>query len=180
MKKIVLPVIVVSFVVITAGSAAAFWGAKKTEKAPVHAAPPAAAGPAFNDSRRQEAKAREILIARDWMLYLTSVDGNKVMMDTDVVMFSDGKFSSRNFSTRGYAPSNFTITVGAEGLISWEVTQAADNGDIACWKGQLRDDVMRGIVSLNTLKGQLQDFYFSNTAPEKKPESKLSEERRKR
>lgn len=180
MKKIIFPVIVVSLVVITAGSAAAFWGAKKTEKSPVNAALPAAAGPAFNDARRQEAKAREILTARDWMIYLASLDGNKVAMDTDVVMFYDGKFSSRNFSTRGYAPTNFTITVGADGSISWEVTQTADNGDIASWKGQLRDDAMRGIVSLNTLKGQIQDFYFSNTAPEKKPEPKLPEERRKR
>lgn len=181
MKKIIIPVIVFSLIIISASPAAAFWGSKKTQQnAPVKAAPPAAAESVLTDAKRLEAKARGLLASKDWMIYLTAVNGNKTDMNTDVVIFFDGKFSSRNLSAKGYTPSNFTVVPGSDGLIIWDTVLTADNGDIASWKGELRDDLLRGVVSLNAVKSDIQDFYFSNTAPEYKAEPIVTEEKKKR
>ena len=97
MKIITLFVTVLIFLVVTSGPAAAFWGIKKTTPKPSEkASPSAAAESALVGIKRQEAKAREALGSKDWMIYLTPVNGGN--SDTDVLTFSVGKFSLNDAS----------------------------------------------------------------------------------
>lgn len=168
MGKIIFSLMIFGLITINPAPAAAFWKSKPAAKAPDKQAPLKVVQPSSDANRKIESRVREILAAKDWLVYLSDADGKKNVTDVDVLTFSEGKFISKSLSNKGYPMSNFTIAVSSDGAVSWETTQMTENGDMAFWKGQLQSEIMSGVLSLHTLKGQLQDFYFTNITAEQK------------
>lgn len=146
--------------------ASAFWKSKPAAKTPVKEVSPKLVQPSSDANRKTESRVREILSAKDWLVYLSDVDGKKNVTDVDVLNFSEGKFTSKSLFNKGYPVSNFVILVSGNGTVSWETTQVTESGDMAFWKGQFQSEIMRGVLSMHTLKGQLQDFYFTSRPDE--------------
>lgn len=125
--------------------------------------------PAVSPAARQEAeaKAKETLAAKEWTIYLTAMGQKKAGQETDMLNFAEGKLSSKNLSGKGYPASNCTITVQPNGTIIWETMQTAEKGEMAFWRGELEGQVMRGVLSLQPLKGQARGFSFTNVSSTK-------------
>lgn len=168
MKKMIVPVIMFSAAAIfNPTQVSAFWG-KTRPAAKAAVKPQAKPAETSSDSRKIESRTRQVLAGRDWLIYLNDIEGKKGVTDVDVLTFSEGKFVSKSLSNKGYPASNFTIAVLSGGTVEWESSQVNESGDISFWKGQLQGETIRGVLSLHTLKGQLQDFYFTNKAEEQK------------
>ena len=125
--------------------------------------------PAISPAARKEAeaKAKEVLAANEWTVYLTAMGQKKARPEADVLNFGEGKLSSKNLSGKGYSTSNCTITVQSNGTIIWETMQTTEKGEMAFWRGELEGEVMRGVLSLQSPKGQAQDFSFTNISSTK-------------
>lgn len=161
MEKIFFWAVILFFLVVCPQAKAAFWDTKPKEKAPVKITPVKTVLEPSAVSKKIEAHAKEVLAAKDWKVYFTPIEGKKNVMEMDVLTFSEGRFTSKNLGNKGYLISNFTITVSENSAVIWETVQTAENGDMAAWKGQLDADVMSGILSIHTLKGKLEDYYFT-------------------
>jgi hypothetical protein len=116
--------------------------------------------------KEAEAKARGRLNAKEWTIQLTSSGGKKTKVETDTLTFSDGKITSKNLSDKGYPTSNYSLTLGSDGMIIWETMQTAESQDVAFWRGELQGEVMTGVLSLHPTKGEVEDFYFTTQAVE--------------
>lgn len=156
MKKIVLGVMVLSFLVMDVVSSTA---AEKNRTAPA-----TKTTTIVTDRREAEARAKETLAAKKWTIYLTIIGAKKAKSETDVLTFAEGKLTSKNLSSKGYPTSNITVTVQDNGTIIWETMQTKENGDMAFWRGELEGEIMRGVLSLQSVKGGAQDFSFSNVS----------------
>jgi len=141
---------------------AGFWDTKPKAKAPAKIIPVKTVPVSNAANKKIEARVKESLASKDWMIYLAPVEGKNAVTDMDVLIFSEGRFTSKNLFNKGYPRSNFTIVVSDNGRVDWEVVQTAGNGDMAAWKGRLEADVMSGILSMHTVKGKIEDFYFTN------------------
>ncbi len=162
MKKIVFLALIFIFLVIGAQSTAAFLDTIPEAKIPVRQIVSKNTKPFFKANKKIIDSAKKTLALKDWLVSLSAVEDNKSMGSMDILVFSKGKFNSKSLSYKGFSASNLTITVTDNGTIDWETVQTAKNGDMAAWKGQLQAEVMRGILSLYTIEGRIQDFYFTN------------------
>jgi hypothetical protein len=158
MKKIILAVIILVFLVGTIDLTLA--AQKQREK---KVTPPVQTV-SLTERREAETTAKEVLSAKEWTIYLTPAGVKKAKSETDVLTFAEGKLTSKNLSTKGYPTSNITVTVQDNGTIIWETMQTKENGDMAFWRGELEGEAMRGVLSLQPVKGTTQDFSFNNVA----------------
>jgi hypothetical protein len=164
MKRIGITLFVLSFL-ITAFLAESIAIAKEETKA--EAIPPVVDPVVAR--REQEAKAKETLSLKEWTIYLITMSEKKMKTDTDILTFAEGKIISKNLSLKGYPSSNYTVTVQEDETIIWETMQTAENGDIAFWRGELQGELMRGVLSMHPVKGEVKDSTFSTVPIEVKP-----------
>lgn len=114
-----------------------------------------------------EREARETLKMKEWEIYLTPQEAPKrVKNETNVLTFSDGKVASKNLSDKGYNTSNFSLTIQDDGLAVWETMQADVDRNLAFWRGELRENVMRGTLFLSPQKGDKITYSFTTVKPE--------------
>ncbi len=99
-------------------------------------------------------------------------------MGSDVLTFSEGKVSAKEILAKGYQQSNCTITTQEDGTVVWETMQANEKGDILFWRGELKDNFMQGMISMQTKDGKNQDIAFTTVAP-KGTEQKIAPEKSK-
>ncbi|MDD5466034.1 MAG: hypothetical protein PHP73_06840 [Candidatus Omnitrophica bacterium] len=127
------------------------------------------ASPALSAAARKEAEAgaKATLAAKEWTVYLTAMGQKKAGQETDVLNFAEGKLNSKNLSSKGYPSSNCTITVQPNGTITWETMQTTEKGEMAFWRGDLEGQAMRGVLSLQPVKGQARGFSFTNISSTK-------------
>ncbi len=128
----------------------------------------AAAEQSIKDIIRNQAmeKAKETLAGQEWTVYLTAADGRGRGYETDVFTFKDGKINSQSLAKRGYAESNFSLTAQDDGLVIWETMKVNEEDGIVFLRGELRETMMKGVVSMQPKKGEKRSQYFSTVKPE--------------
>lgn len=110
-------------------------------------------------------KAKEKLNSQpEWVIYMTSL-ANKKSMGSDALIFTESKISAKGFSAKGYNQSNCTITVQEDGGIVWETMQVNEKGDRIFWRGELKDSLMQGMISMQAKDGKSQDIGFTTAVP---------------
>lgn len=126
---------------------------------------------ALKAKRDQEAAA--LLNGTLWsveMMPLSGEKGKKPLQDT--LKFEGGKITSTALSKEGYPTSNYTLTVGEDGLVVWETMQTKEGAGVVFWRGERQGDTMRGILSKQPTEGKNTDYSFSGkilVSPETPP-----------
>jgi len=126
-------------------------------------------------------KANEELSKNVWDVYLVPLADRKSKPQSDSLTFSEGKFTSKDKSEKGYASSNCTVTVQEDGTVVWETMQADAAGNVIFWRGELKDKIMQGMLSTQPKDGKNQDFSFTSAVPalvEEKVDSPKIEEKK--
>lgn len=120
----------------------------------------------FNFSTAQVVSAKELAAAEkaelnntEWTIVVTPMpEGGRA--ETDVVSFVDGKVVSKNLQSAGFAETGFTVRVKEDGTVIWETMQIDKKGSFAFWRGDIKERVMRGVLSKRDNKGRIFDFTF--------------------
>lgn len=142
--------------ILVLGLIAAVWGL-------------AVAAPMSDLVRAQLAeKAKQTLGNQEWTVYVTST-GKKAVTETDVFTFSEGKVVSANLSAQGYKKSNLNVGVQDDGIIIWETMQVNANNDLAFLKGEISGNNLKGVISMQPVKGAKTVFNFSTSLPQTAP-----------
>jgi hypothetical protein len=124
------------------------------------------------EKKANELQAKEELNKKEWTIYLVSANPKKTKLETDVIKFSGGRVLSVNLSDKGYSESNYSLSIEPDGTIVWETMQGQEKLGRAFWRGELRGEVMQGILTLQSKKGDNEDLYFTTIVPPEKPEEK--------
>ena len=108
----------------------------------------------INKSGRPESAVKEpgsavkqLLRSQEWIIYLVPINDESAKPQIDILSFSNTKFNSRNLSSKGFKEFDYALSE-AEGAVSWEASQAIDSGEIASWHAELKDTLMRGVLSI--------------------------------
>ena len=120
----------------------------------------------MSDATRNQlaAQAKNKLESRQWEVSVTST-GKKAVTETDVFTFAEGKVTSKNLSAQGYKKSNLNVGIQDDGTIVWETMQVnANNNDLAFFRGELSGTTMRGVISMQPVKGEKTIFNFTNAS----------------
>ncbi len=131
------------------------------------------------DAAAKQARALEVaerLNGAEWAIELTPMSGEGAKATRqDTLLFAAGKVTSKQLSAKGYNTTNYTLTIGDDGTPVWETMQTSETEGVAFWRGELREDGMRGILSKHPLEGNADDYSFvsrgeKRVAVEKKAE----------
>lgn len=153
--------------VATPGIAAAEGGqdqvnAASPQQATVETPPPAttsAAAPEQLPSREDEVRAK--MEGTSWALEVSPLSGaGKIKEQKDTVSFTARQVTSEKLSKAGYPSSNYSVTIGDDGVVVWETMQTKDGAGVAFWRGEFHDATMRGVLSKHPLEGAAEDFSF--------------------
>ncbi len=118
--------------------------------------------PSQSAKREQQAKAAAELSGSQWSLAFTPMSGEKLKKPlTDTVEFTQGKVTATKLTSEGFTASNYTLTVGYDGVPVWETMQNSEKGDVAFWRGELHGNTMSGILSKHPASGGTEDFSFT-------------------
>lgn len=111
---------------------------------------------------KREKEAAALLDGTLWSVEMMSLSGEKGKKSLqDTLRFEDEKIASTALSKEGYPSSNYTLTVGEDGLIVWETMQTKEGAGVVFWRGERQGDTMRGILSKQPLEGNNVDYSFS-------------------
>ena len=121
---------------------------------------PARTGAAVKES---SSPAKALLKSQEWIVYLVPVNNEEAKPQMDILSFSGSKFNSRNLSSRGFREFDYVLDEAAD-AVSWEASQALDSGEIASWHAELKDQSMRGVLSILKKDGAIEDLYFTTQA----------------
>jgi hypothetical protein len=163
MKKLVMVLMVLGFLVMNSSPVFAEWFAKgDQEKSTVPAATKAV-------TKKQTAKTQDLITKRkiglngtQWEIEIKAMSGKAAKAEKDVISFMDGKVSSKNLGTKGFEATNFSMRLLEDDeTFTWETMQvSADNG-AAFWRGDIGSDgIMRGVLTLRDKKNKTSDFNF--------------------
>ena len=83
--------------------------------------------------------------------------------EKDTLIFSEGKFTSKNFEAQGYSAVGYSVRVGNDNSTIWETMQTKEGKDRIFWRGVVDPQTMqiRGVFCKQSTRGQMQDFNFS-------------------
>lgn len=99
----------------------------------------------------------EDLESTEWQIRIFPGRGGEVQSDT--IRFYEGKFTSSYLSAKGYTPSNYSLVILNESIVSWETAQVSTEGR-ALWKGEVKGRDMQGVLTMQYVDGKTQDFSF--------------------
>ena len=80
----------------------------------------------------------------------------------DKIFFDQGKISSPYFTGKGFAGSNYTLTISDRGKMTWETMQANNSGGVLFWKAEIDKGEMQGTLNLQESGKPVQEFYFTS------------------
>jgi REP element-mobilizing transposase RayT len=96
-----------------------------------------------------------------WEVELVSVGVDGVERPIkDQIVFSGKSFESHYFSSQGFSPSNYTVTINHNGVVTWETMQRNDRGETIVWRGDWNGKKMEGVMSYRPAGQSPQDFSF--------------------
>jgi hypothetical protein len=104
----------------------------------------------------------------EWTIYLipTGAKPAKMAIKKDILTFTDVSVTSQYLSQKDFGTSNYALSANDDGMGVWETMQRNNKGDIAFWKGEVRDTAMRGVLGLQPKRGRMQEFTFTTEKPE--------------
>lgn len=108
------------------------------------------------------AEEKTKLEGTEWAVEMKQA-GTKAKAETDTIIFSEGKVVSKNLQELGYAPSNFSVRIDEDGTVIWETMQSSEQDGTAFWRGDIKDGIMRGVLSKKDKKERVSDFNFVST-----------------
>ncbi len=81
----------------------------------------------------------------------------------DVVVFSEGKVSTKGLISEGFVPTNYSLNIKDDGKLIWETMQTQGE-EMVFFKGEVTPelDKMSGVVSFQKLEGP-QNYSFSSS-----------------
>lgn len=120
--------------------------------------------------RELEKKAKETLAQKEWPIEIVETGAKKTKPEADLLTFSEGKVTSKNYSAKGYPATNITLTLQDGQTIVWETMQTNPEQGTVFWRGELSNGLMGGAVSLQPKKGVNKDYYFSTVNPQEEAE----------
>ncbi len=121
--------------------------------------PPPAAPKADHVAQQAQAAAR--LKGTAWAIELTPMTGEKPKRPlTDTLHFENGKIGSDGLTKSGYPATNYTLTIGDDNTPVWESMQTKEGEGVSFWRGELRGETMRGILSKHPIEGNAEDYSF--------------------
>ena len=96
-----------------------------------------------------------------WEVELISVseDGSQKPIK-DKIKFDGKSFVSYYFSSQGFLPTNYSVTVQQNGFITWETVQRNPKGETVSWRGDWQGNRMEGALSYRPAGMTPQDFSF--------------------
>lgn len=115
--------------------------------------------------REAEKKANKTLAQKEWQIEVVETAAKKTKPEADVLIFAEGKVTSKNYSAKGYPATNITLTVQDNGIIVWETMQTNPEHGTVFWRGELSNGLMGGAISLQPKKGDNKDYYFMTVNP---------------
>jgi hypothetical protein len=127
----------------------------------------------MSDATRDQlaAQAKNKLEGRQWEVYVTS-PGKKAAAETDVFTFAEGKVTSKNLSAQGYRKSNLNVGIQDDGTAVWETMQVNANNDLVFLRGELSGNAMKGVISMQPIKGAKTLLDFTNALQQEAPLAK--------
>lgn len=108
------------------------------------------------------AEAQKTLNGFTWNLEVSPTAGKKEdrKIVKDTVIFKDGKMSSDGLAKKGYGTSNYTLTVGDDGVPVFETMQRDTDNGVAFWRGEIVEGKIRGVISVQKAKEAATTFGF--------------------
>ncbi len=116
-------------------------------------------------ARKQQVEqaAREELASKEWTIQVTpKVARRGESAETDVLTFTTTTVKSANLSVKGYSDSNYALNIESDGTVVWETMQGIANGDTALLRGELKNDVLRGSISMQSARGDRTVYMFAS------------------
>jgi REP element-mobilizing transposase RayT len=101
----------------------------------------------------------------EWQIQLTPLAGTGD--SEDVITFEDNKFFSAKMNSLGLPYSNYSVSIHENNTIVWETIQSDASGS-ASWRGELRDNKMTGMLSLQETGKDPQAFSFISIGQRRK------------
>jgi len=120
--------------------------------------------------RTQIEKARKILAGTAWTVYTTLQEAKRPEEGTEVFTFTERRVTTQNLANQGYGMdgSNYSTSYEPDGTLVWETMQKYKDGEgEAILRGDLRGDVMTGVIDIQPAKGARRIYYF--TSEKEKP-----------
>ena len=110
--------------------------------------------------KAQQEKQKE-LNGTEWEVKLETKDP-KAKLKEDVFSFQNNQFKSKNNTERGFAPTNYTITVpeGGESAV-FETMQTGPKSEVVFVRGEWKSESMSGAISEQIAAGQNIEYWFS-------------------
>jgi hypothetical protein len=145
----------------TLGATRFSWA--EADSAPQPASPdtqaPAAQAP---KPKSPEDELKEQISGTRWTIELTPLSGaEKAKPQKDTVRFEGGQVSSERFAKAGYPQTNYTLSVGGDGVPVWETMQTKEGEGVLFWRGEVHGSTVRGVVSKHPVEGPAEDFSFT-------------------
>jgi len=167
MKKIVFGLIVLVFLAMSSNAVFASWFSEEKAATPTTQKGAPSVNPAVVqnqsvNSAEAIAKQKAALNGVDWTVEVRPMNG-KGKGETDMISFADDKVVSKNLQKEGFVPTNFTVRLLDDGTVIWETMQTSDKAGAAFWRGDIKDGVMRGVLSKRDKKNNGFDFVFIST-----------------
>ncbi len=133
-----------------------------------------------NDAQKTRKILKDVkdqLNGSTWEITLTQMTSEKKKRKTnDTLNFVDNQIKSKELTSDGFLPSNFTLSLKGEDIVIWETMQTSDKKGLAFWKGEVENGVMRGVLSRHLADNKVKDYSFvSSTKKELNPELVVEE-----
>lgn len=150
-------IIIITLVLLTATTAYAWKSARTvTIKRAVSSTPSAKPEDAINQRKAE-------LNGSQWTIELVPASG-RGRAERDVITFSEGKVSSVNLENRGFVSVGYSARLKEDGTFIWEAMQTSEKEGQAFWRGDIRGNVMHGVLCIRNKKNRGQDFKFTSVA----------------
>lgn len=98
--------------------------------------------------------------------------------EKDTLRFVNNQIISDKLEAEGFSFSNYTVRIKGKDndVIIWETMQASEKKGVAFWRGEVRNNRMRGVLSWHISEKKKESYNFVSMAKEIIPEEiELSE-----
>ena len=117
-------------------------------------------------------KAQKTLAGTAWTVHTTLQDTKRPEEGTETFTFTERRVTTQNLAAQGYAAggSNYSVYAENDGAFAWETMLKDEEGKgEVLLRGDLRGDVMTGVIDIKPAKGARKIYYF--TSSKEKPKA---------
>ena len=88
--------------------------------------------------------------------------------EADVLRFKNNKIISDKLASSGFSSSNYTVRLKRKDkdIVIWETMQASEEKGVAFWRGEIRNGIMRGVLSWHVDEKNKKNYLFVSTEKE--------------